>query len=277
MSGRSARWADLTRHDFASLDCTRTIAVLPVGAIEQHGPHLPVSVDADLVDAVVERALPLIRSDLTVLFLPAMVYGKSNEHAAIAGTLTLSAETLIRVLMEIGESIARAGIRRLVFLNGHGGNSPVLDIVARDLKVKLGLQTATCHWYNFNEAETLTDRIEQAFGIHAGLVETSAMLAINPERVIMDRAADFGSAAWGWQERFSHIGLSAGRARPAWVIDDLNENGACGNAAAATVEMGEKLLSTAGKNFAAFVSEFDRFCQEMDEAEHLDAQESGEP
>ncbi|MEI5676935.1 MULTISPECIES: creatininase family protein [unclassified Mesorhizobium] len=276
MSGRSARWADLTRHDFASLDSDRTIAVLPIGAIEQHGPHLPVSVDADLVDAVVERALPLIHSNLTVLFLPTMVYGKSNEHAAIAGTLTLSAETLIRVLMEIGESVACAGVRRLVFLNGHGGNSPVLDIVARDLKVKFGLQTATCHWYNFNEAETLRDKTEQAYGIHAGLVETSAMLAIKPERVVMERAADFGNAAQGWQESYRHIGLSAGRARPAWEIDDLNKDGACGNAAAATVEMGEKLLSTTARNFAAFVSEFDRFCREMDVVGRSDGQEKRE-
>lgn len=264
MSGRSSHWADLTRHDFASLDSDQTIAILPVGAIEQHGPHLPVSVDTDLVEAVVERALPLIQSDLTVLFLPTMVYGKSTEHAAIAGTLTLSAETLIRVLMDIGESVARADVRRLIFLNGHGGNSAVLDIVARDLKVKFGLQTATCHWYNFNEAEMLTDKTEQAFGIHAGLVETSAMLAIKPERVVMDRAADFGNAAQGWQERYRHIGLSAGRARPAWVIGDLNEDGACGNAAAATVEMGEGLLAAAASNFAAFVSEFDRFCRELD-------------
>ncbi len=277
MSGRSARWADLTRHDFASLDNDQTIAVLPVGAIEQHGPHLPVSVDADLVDAVVERALPQIRSDLTVLFLPTMMYGKSNEHAAIAGTLTLSVETLIRVLMEIGESVARAGIRRLVFLNGHGGNSPVLDIVARDLKIKFGLQTATCHWYNFNEAEILTDKTEQAFGIHAGLVETSAMLAISPERVVMERAADFGNAAQGWQESYRHIGLSAGRARPAWVIGDLNKDGACGNAATATVEMGEKLLSTAAINFAEFISEFDRFCRKMDAVRRPVGQENREP
>ncbi|TKT74633.1 creatininase family protein [Aquamicrobium sp. LC103] len=262
MTSRSARWADLSRHDFAALDLANAIAVLPVGATEQHGPHLPVSVDTDLVETVVDRALPLIDPGLTVLFLPAIAYGKSNEHAAVPGTLTLSAETLMRVLADIGMSVARAGIRNLVFLNGHGGNTPVLEIAARDLRVDAGLRTVTCHWYNFNEANAESDAIEQAFGIHAGLVETSAMLAIRPERVAMDRAADFDNAARGWQERYRHIGLAPGRARPAWVIDDLNEDGACGNAATATRETGERLLDVAGRNFASFLLELDRFLRD---------------
>ncbi|WP_309084391.1 creatininase family protein [Chelativorans sp.] len=266
MTSRSARWADLTHLDFATLDRNRAIAVLPVAAIEQHGPHLPVSVDADIADAVTERTLPLLDADLTVLFLPSVGYGKSNEHAAFPGTLTVSAETLIRVLMEIGESVARAGIRRLVLFNTHGGNSPVLDIVARDLKIAHGVRTAACHWYNFNEADAATDRSEQAFGIHAGLVETSVMLAIKPDRVRMERAADFRNAAGDWQGRYARIGLTPGRARPGWVIEDLNEDGACGNAAAATRELGERLLETASRNFAAFLAEFDRFCRDMEEA-----------
>jgi creatinine amidohydrolase len=125
-------WADLTAEEFKELDAARAIAVLPLGAIEQHGPHLPVSVDRDIVDEVVRRSLPLLKESLSVLFLPTMALGKSNEHIAFPGTLTLSAATLIRAWMEIGDSVARAGLRKLVLFNGHGGNVAAMDIVARD-------------------------------------------------------------------------------------------------------------------------------------------------
>lgn len=261
MTSRSGRWADLTRVDFEALDRARAIVVLPIGATEQHGPHLPVSVDGDLADTVVERALPMVAADLTVLALPTLAYGRSNEHGTTPGTISLSARTLIGLVTDIGESLSRTGFRRLVILNAHGGNSSVLDIVARELKIDFGLNVATCHWYNFNEAAHLTDLSEQAFGIHAGLVETSAMLALAPDRVAMERAAHFASRAEDWQAAFRHLGLSAGRARPAWIMDELNEAGACGNAAAATAELGEHLLANAARNFAAFLAEFDRFCE----------------
>ncbi|CAH1689491.1 Creatinine amidohydrolase [Hyphomicrobiales bacterium] len=260
MTSRSGRWADLTRIDFEALDRARAIVVLPIGATEQHGPHLPVSVDSDLAEAVVERALPLVTPDLTVLALPTLSYGKSNEHGTIAGTLTLSARTLMGLLTDIAESLSTTGFRRLVILNSHGGNSSILDIAARDIKIDFGLTVATCHWYNFNEAAALTDPSEQAYGIHAGLVETSAMLTLRPERVVMERAANFPNRAQDWQARFRHLGLSAGRARPAWVMDELNDAGACGDAASATAAMGEQLLTNAARNFADFLAEFGRFC-----------------
>lgn len=259
-----ARWADLSRVQFSAIDRSRTIAVLPVGAIEQHGPHLPVSVDRDLAEAVLERSLEHLPTELPVLAMPGFAYGKSNEHGAIPGTISLSAETMLRLLTDIAASLARTGFRRLVLLNAHGGNAPVLDIAARDLKIAHGLHVATCNWYNFNEADRHGDARERSFGIHAGLVETSAMLALKPDLVAMDAAADFGNAAEGWQEEFRHIGLTPGRARPAWTIEDLSETGACGNASAATAELGEELLATAARNFAAFLSEFERFCDLQD-------------
>ena len=264
MTRHLARWADLSRAQFAAIDRSRTIAVLPVGAIEQHGPHLPVSVDRDLAEAVLERSLAHLPAELPVLAMPGFAYGKSNEHGAIPGTISLSAETMLRLLTDIAASLARTGFRRLVLLNAHGGNAPVLDIAARDLKVEHGLHVATCSWYNFNEADRHGDARERSFGIHAGLVETSAMLALKPDLVAMDAAADFSNAAEDWQQEFRHIGLTPGRARPAWTIEDLSEAGACGDASAATAELGEELLATAARNFAAFLSEFERFCDLQD-------------
>lgn len=268
MSRRMFRWADLSRHDFAGLDRARAIAVLPVGAMEQHGPHLPVSVDSDLAEAVLERALGLLDADVTALALPGFAYGRSNEHAAVAGTLSLSAQTLLALLGDIAASLAGTGFRRLVLLNAHGGNSPVLDIAARDLRIAHGLSIATCHWYNFNGADRFGDARESAFGIHGGLIETSAMLALKPQLVAMERADDFANRAENWQRDYAQIGLTPGRARPAWTIEDLSATGACGNAAAATREIGEDLLATAARSFATFLGEFARFCDLQD---HTDA------
>ncbi|MCG7506124.1 creatininase family protein [Mesorhizobium retamae] len=265
MTRRASRWADLSRSDFAALDRARTICVLPVGAIEQHGPHLPVSVDRDLAEAVLERALAEMEAGPSILALPGFSYGKSNEHGMIAGTLSLSAPTLLAILGDIAHSLTKTGFRRLVLLNAHGGNTPVLEIAARDLKIAHGLRVATCHWYNFNEAEQHGDARESAFGIHAGLIETSAMLALKPALVAMERADDFANQAETWQHDYDHIGLSPGRARPAWTIEDLNACGACGNAVAATRAIGEQLLETAARNFARFLGEFERFCDQQDQ------------
>lgn len=265
MIRQAAFWADLTQSDFAKLDRDRTILVLPVGAIEQHGPHLPVSVDRDLAECLLERALEHVDEGLCVLALPGFSYGKSNEHGSVAGTISLSAGTLLALLSDIAASLAQTGFRRLVLLNAHGGNTAVVEIAARDLKIEHGLHIATCNWYNFNEADRHSDARERTFGIHAGLIETSAMLALKSDLVGMEHARDFANQAEDWQRDFTHIGLSPGRARPAWTIEDISESGACGNAAAATAELGEQLMASATRNFARFLSEFAHFCDLKDQ------------
>ena len=132
-------WADYTARDFAALDRGQLIAVLPVGAIEQHGPHLPLSVDQAILDGMIAATVPLISPDCPALFLPALPVGKSNEHSAWPGTLTFSVQTLISMWSEIGDCVAAAGVRKLVLLNSHGGQVSVMDIVARDLRVIAGL------------------------------------------------------------------------------------------------------------------------------------------
>src|SRR5713101_1795128 len=145
----------MTWEDFAGADKTRWIAVLPVAAIEQHGPHLPVGVDAFIGAAYLSRARELLPADLLVSFLPMLATGTSEEHRAFPGTLTLSADTLIRVLTEIGESVHRAGVRKLVIANSHGGNVSAIDLVTRDLRVRLNLLTVACSWFAFGYPEGL--------------------------------------------------------------------------------------------------------------------------
>ena len=139
-------WQEMTTAEFARLDATRVIALLPVGAIEQHGPHLPVVVDACINAGIVARALELLPADLPVTVLPMLPVGKSDEHLAFPGTLSLSAETLARLWTEVGLSVARAGVRKLVLFNSHGGQPQVMEIVARDLRVRLGMVVVAYSW-----------------------------------------------------------------------------------------------------------------------------------
>ena len=150
-------WQDLASRDFAALDPETTVAVLPVGAIEQHGPHLPVAVDTCIVDGIVAAALARMPAGLPVLVLPTTAVGKSNEHIDFPGTLTLSAETLGRVWYEIGASVRRAGVRKLVLLNSHGGQPQVMQIVARELRIDHQMLVVAANWFSWGMPEGLFD------------------------------------------------------------------------------------------------------------------------
>ena len=251
-------WADQKAPDFHNLP-DDLVAVLPVGAIEQHGPHLPMSVDRDLTDAVMTRAMGHLKPHQNVLVLPTLTVTKSGEHDRHPGTLSLSAETLLAVLRDIGASVARAGVDRLVLLNGHGGNTAVLDIVARDLRIAHDMIVATCSWFGFAEYDDLIAPEALAIDLHAGDIETSAMLAARGSLVDMAKAQNFVPEMRNWEQSNRFTGLTGQPARPGWIIDDLNVDGACGDASAATAEKGAQMLDTAAMNFARFLEEFSRF------------------
>ena len=263
-SAPSRFWADLKSPDFAQLDLARCIAVLPVAATEQHGPHLPLNVDAALVDGVVASALPHLPSALPVLFLPTQTVGLSPEHMAFAGTLTLKAETVIRLWTELAESVARSGIKKMVLLNAHGGQVGLLDVVARDLRARLGMLVYSVNWFNLplkNEsgeavAAMFTDD-EHRFGIHAGDIETSMMLALQPERVDMSKAQHFHSSSQDRAAKFAVLG-DGKSAKLGWQMQDYNPHGAVGNAAAATADKGRALLQAAGRSLAQILVEIDQ-------------------
>lgn len=257
-------WADLTTTDFAQLDLARTIAVLPVGAVEQHGPHLPLSVDADLVDGIVRAALPHLTADAPVLFLPTLALGYSPEHAAFAGTLTLKADTVLRLWTDVAESVAASGVRKLVLFNAHGGQVSLMDVAARDWRARLGMLVYSVSWFNLPlrtpEGEDINARFapaEHRFGIHAGQIETAMMLALKPELVQMDRAAHFHSSSEWRAQHFPILG-NGRSAKLAWQIQDYHPSGAVGNAAAATPEDGHALVQAAGRALAELLAEVDR-------------------
>ena len=264
MTIKSRFWADLTTRDFAQLDMARTIAVLPVAATEQHGPHLPVSVDTVLVDGVVAACVPLLPADATVLFLPTQAVGFSPEHDRFPGTLTLKSETVIRLWTDIGESVAAAGIKKLVLFNSHGGQVSVMDIVARDLRARLNLLVYSVSWFNLplldaqgNDLNAQFTVEEHRFGIHAGEVETSMMLALAPAHVDMAQARHFASTSQQRAETYPILG-NGKSAKLGWQIQDYNPAGAVGNAAAATAQKGRNLVEAAGRSLARLLVELDQ-------------------
>ena len=256
-------WADLCTRDFARLDPARTIAVLPVAATEQHGPHLPLSVDTVLADGIVAASLPHLPADLSVLFLPTQAVGLSPEHARFPGTLTLKAETVLRLWTDIGESVAAAGVRKLLLFNSHGGQVSVLDLVARDLRARLNLLVYSCSWFKLplhdaqgQDLNALFSAEEHRFGIHGGEIETSMMLALAPARVQMAQAQNFVSTAQARARQFPILG-NGRSAKLGWQTQDYHSAGAVGNAAAATAAKGEALVQAAGRALAQLLAELD--------------------
>lgn len=261
MSYPSRFWADLSTRDFAEARtwglAAQTVAVLPVAAVEQHGPHLPLSVDAALLDGVIQAALPLLPAELPVLFLPPQQLGLSTEHRSYPGTLTLSPSTLIALWTELGECVARAGIKKLLLLNGHGGNVSPMDIVARELRQRCGLLVYSSSWFGLplpDAVSGLFSAQEHRFGIHGGEIETSMMLHLAPQTVHMEEARDWRSTS---QDRAAaHAILGNGRsAKMGWAIEDYHPAGAVGNAAAATAANGRAVVQAAGQALAHLLSE----------------------
>jgi len=256
-------WADLCTRDFARLDPARTIAVLPVAATEQHGPHLPLSVDTVLADGIVAASLPHLPADLSVLFLPTQAVGLSPEHARFPGTLTLKAETVLRLWTDIGESVAAAGVRKLLLFNSHGGQASVMDLVARDLRARLNLLVYSCSWFTLplrdaqgQDLNALFSAEEHRFGIHGGDIETSMMLALAPARVQMAQAQNFVSTAQARARQFPILG-NGRSAKLGWQTQDYHPAGAVGNASAATSSKGEALVQAAGRALAQLLAELD--------------------
>lgn len=254
-------WSELSTLDFERLRRSKAIeqvlAVLPVAATEQHGPHLPLCVDQALIEGIIAKTLPLLAPNLPVLFLPVQAVGRSEEHLRFPGTLSLSAQTLMQVWMELGECVARSGVRKLLLLNAHGGQVSMMDIVARDLRSRLDLLVYHANWYDLPLAATVQDQFsaeEQRFGIHGGDIETSMMLALRPKLVNMQEARDFKSSAQKRAAKYPILG-NGKSAKMGWMTQDYNPMGAAGNAAAATPAKGKALVHESARLLAQLLQE----------------------
>ncbi len=251
-------WADIHWPDVAGTAAARWIAVLPLAATEQHGPHLPLATDVMIAQAYLARVRELLPAAIPATFLPVEPVGISTEHIGYPGTLTLSTEVALRTWMALGESVARAGIRKLVMVTSHGGNSAAMSLVAQDLRAHHGLLAVTTGWSRFGVPEGLFPAEEIRHGIHGGAVETSIMLARYPREVRKDAIADFRSSGIAMEKDYRW--LSAHRPAPlAWQAQDLHVSGAVGDATLATAEKGERLLDHGATAFCELLADVDKF------------------
>ena len=253
-------WMEMTWADIAAAGeaVRRWIAVLPLAAVEQHGPHLPLGVDAYIAEAYLARVRKILPETLPVTFLPVQRVGVSAEHLGYPGTLTLSAATAIKAWTEIGESLARAGLRKLVLVTSHGGNVAAMELVARDLRTRLGVLAVTVGWHRFGYPEGTFSNEERRHGIHGGDIETSLMLAAMPDTVRTEKAAQATPATIAMAREFKWLGAY----RPAgfaWMTQDLNATGAVGDATQASAAKGEAALAHGAQTFVELVREMDRF------------------
>ena len=253
-AGRKAWWGDFPSTAFRGLDAQAVVAVLPVAAIEQHGPHLPVSTDASIMEGMLDTAIGLLPEELDTRILPIQSVGKSNEHIRFPGTLTLAPATLIEAWTALGASISRTGVRKLVIVNSHGGNEEVMGIVARELRERFDMLAMKTSWQRFGRPENLFSEEEEKRGIHGGDVETSLMLHFRPDLVDMTKAENFPSAVSRAEAAFGlvkHTGTHAF----AWLSGDLNPHGVVGEAAKASAEKGRLTALHQAKGFVRLIEE----------------------
>lgn len=234
----------LSGPEIGELAKTGAMLILPIGAMEQHGPHLPVYTDTLIGEGMLTEAFKHLTSEDNIWLLPHLPYGKSNEHAGWSGTVTLTAVTLLAVLMDIADSLARTGFDRLVLFNTHGGNADLLNLAARDIREKTGMMVFRLDGGGLDNDKELLTPEERMYGIHAGDSETSMIMHLHNAWVHRDVLPnEFPPVS-------SEMKLQFSNKRFAWVMKDLSISGVCGNAQLATAEKGSTLLTSAGRNAA---------------------------
>jgi creatinine amidohydrolase/Fe(II)-dependent formamide hydrolase-like protein len=244
---------NLTWTEIRDLEKLEGVVVLPIGAIEQHGPHLPVATDALLAEAITRLALERLGDDVRVWRLPVQSYGKSNEHLGFAGTVSLRAETLMAVVMDIASSVKASGFRRLCFVNAHGGNSALLAMMAREIRVATGLMVFNTFTNASAPDPVEIPPLEARFGIHANDWETSLVLHLEPELVHMERAVR------EYPQLEGEVGLTGGAAVAAWLTRDWSASGVFGDPTVATPERGAQRLETCVTALAQTLTAISRF------------------
>ncbi len=233
----------------------RSIFVQPLGAIEQHGPHLPLNTDEIIAAAVAQATVGEVGEKLDVWLLPTLSYTKSNEHAWAPGTIWLSATTMLNVLDDIGRCISKTNSQKLVFLNGHGGNSALLNVVNRELRLSYGLQTFTAHPSMPPDQGGASAESELGMGIHGGTDETSVMLYLRPDLVDMSKAVRRVPEKMAMNK---HVRFG-GSVSFGWLSNDFFVEGHIGDPTHATAELGSRMFASAVKNFGEALGEVSTF------------------
>lgn len=256
-------WLSLTSPELGALAAQDPVALLPIAATEQHGPHLPLATDITIGQGILAEAATHLRrapGNACILKLPPIVLGTSLEHTAFPGTLSLPSETLNQMIRAVGEAVAASGIRRLVLFNSHGGNQAVANDAALQLRAACGLLVVKLHYFRLPLPETLFPRAERDRDLHGGRLETALMLHLAPDSVRLDALKDFAPSGGHPPAAAGDVSLAAsGAASFAWMAQDLHPDGVIGNAAGSTAELGRTLLQTYGAQVADLLLQTARF------------------
>lgn len=251
---RKIWWADFPPDDFHDLDKDNTLAVLPLAATEQHGPHLPTETDSAIMDGMLGLLFPKLPADIDARFFAVQRIGASDEHIRFEGTQSMSAQEMVDIIIARGEDAHNHNIRKLVLVNSHGGNEPAMAIAALELRKRHDMMVVKTSWGRFGVPDGLFSADELKTGIHGGDYETSLMLAFQPDEVRMEKAQDFKSATQSAREQFNHLAPQSPHGF-AWLAGDLNPHGVVGNAAAATAEKGHQVAQHQTNGFLELLKE----------------------
>lgn len=251
----SRRLSELRASDLLDHLTDQSILVLPMGAIEQHGPHLPFSTDLEIARACAEAVVDQVGDEHDLWLLEPLAFTKSNEHAGTPGTFWLGPETLLRVLDDIGRSMAATPARKLAFLNGHGGNSSLINVACRELRLHHGLETFLMHPNVPPDQGGPSSEEELGFGIHGGVGETSIMLHLRPDLVRMELASRNVPEHLAANEHVKFGGtVSFG-----WLASDFGPDGHIGDPTGATPERGKQSFEAAVSRLSAAFGEIADF------------------
>ncbi len=249
----SSNWIELTSSDVANR-ADDIVAIQPIGAVEQHGPHLPLGTDSIVAESVASEAIA--RFSGSALLLPTISVALSREHLWAPGTISLSPQTLLSLLDDVGRSLQSARVNRLVFLNGHGGNSAILRVICRELRIQYGFMTFLAHpQLPLDQGGTAQDDTEMGLAVHAGRAETSVMLYLRPELVVLDRASRHVPE---WLDGFEHIGFGKD-VTFGWSSQDFGDTGVIGDPTLATTDQGKLAFEGAVNRFTEVLSEVSTF------------------
>ena len=256
------KWRELSRVEIEQLDKQNTVVLVPVGSMEQHGPHLPVSCDTLITEAVLD-GLAARAGDLQVLATPTLWFSKSDEHRGFAGTLYLRRETFARQLLELSESIALSGFRKLVFLNGHGGNTQIISLMLRDIREHTGMMTFLIYLGTFYGNYIKLHHLDE-WDIHAGYLETSLLLHSYPElmrgRVLPGEGGGKpGEKLLKTFEGYQYLQPEGGEVSVGWNTIDYTDDGVIGNASLANPQTGKDYLDCSITETLAALREISRF------------------
>lgn len=239
-------FAYLTWKQVDALPRETTLLVLPTAAIEQHGYHLPLATDTLINNLVLGKALERIPEELPVYALPPVCYGKSNEHIGFPGTLSVSAQTFMAVLRDVGASVAASGFRKLALYNTHGGNTSLVDVMARDLRAEFGLRTFSLFGSSGAPFEGVSKQ-EKTYGFHAGEIETAYLMHATPELV---QGEEFTSNYIARVDAPELLKPEGSAANFAWLTKDIAPSGVLGDPTAATAENGARWAEEAAARVA---------------------------